>query len=230
MKKFSDFKLSINEGVYDKNILKVFFLAGGPGSGKSFVTRNAFSGSGLKMVDSDKILTKNLAKANLSLKMPDEESYFKDIVRRRAKVTMGSQIDAYTEGRLGFVVDGTARDYDEIARQHQHLASLGYDSYMIFINTSLEVAQERNAKRVRSVPEYIVKTNWDGVQRNIGKYQRLFGAQNFIIIDNNQSEQELVTLTINKATRVINSLLRQPVKNWIGKNWIAKELAMRKRI
>ena len=43
----------INEGVYDPGIFKAFFLAGGPGSGKTFVTQSAFSGTGLKIVNSD---------------------------------------------------------------------------------------------------------------------------------------------------------------------------------
>ena len=34
------------EGVYDPNIFKAFFLAGGPGSGKSFVVRRATGGLG----------------------------------------------------------------------------------------------------------------------------------------------------------------------------------------
>ena len=41
------------EGVYDPNIFKAFFLAGGPGSGKSFVVRRATGGLGLKIVNSD---------------------------------------------------------------------------------------------------------------------------------------------------------------------------------
>ena len=43
----------LREGVYDPGIFKAFFLAGGPGSGKTFVTRAAFGGTGLKLVNSD---------------------------------------------------------------------------------------------------------------------------------------------------------------------------------
>ena len=48
-----DFQQYISEGVYDPNIFKAFFLAGGPGSGKTFVTQSAFAGTGLKLVNSD---------------------------------------------------------------------------------------------------------------------------------------------------------------------------------
>ena len=50
MKSFKDF---LTEGVYDKHIFKAFFLAGGPGSGKSWVSTRALSGMGLKVIDSD---------------------------------------------------------------------------------------------------------------------------------------------------------------------------------
>ena len=77
----------LSEGVYDPGIFKAFFLAGGPGSGKTFVTRSAFTGTGLKVVNSDTIFERGLKKASLSLKMPDEEEYFRNIVRQRAKTT-----------------------------------------------------------------------------------------------------------------------------------------------
>ena len=48
------------EGVYDPGIFKAFFLAGGPGSGKTFVTASAFTGTGLKVVNSDKIFENGL--------------------------------------------------------------------------------------------------------------------------------------------------------------------------
>ena len=45
---------------------------------------------------------------------------------------------------------------------------------MIFVNTSLDVALERNKKRERSVPEYITTNHDKSVQSNIGKFQNLF--------------------------------------------------------
>ena len=51
------------EGVYDPNIFKAFFLAGGPGSGKSFVVRRATGGLGLKIVNSDTAFEKLLKKS-----------------------------------------------------------------------------------------------------------------------------------------------------------------------
>ena len=78
-----NFKQILTEGLYDPGIFKAFFLAGGPGSGKSFVTRNVFGGTGLKVVNSDRALESSLKKLNLSLQMPPEEEYFRDMVRKK---------------------------------------------------------------------------------------------------------------------------------------------------
>ena len=150
----------LSEGVYDPGIFKAFFLAGGPGSGKTFVTQSAFAGTGLKVVNSDTTFERNLKKANLSLNMPDEEEYFRNIIRNRAKQTAISQLDKYVQGRLGLVIDSTGRDYDVIARNHNMLQQLGYDSYMVFVNTSLEVALARNARRERTIPQYITTVSY----------------------------------------------------------------------
>ena len=50
----------LEEGLYDPNIFKVFFLAGGPGSGKTFVTGSAFGGMGLRMINSDNAFEKEI--------------------------------------------------------------------------------------------------------------------------------------------------------------------------
>ena len=219
----------LSEGLYDPNIFKAFFLAGGPGSGKSFVARNVFTGTGLKLVNSDIILENSLRKAGLSLSMPDEEQYFRDILRTRAKAIVDNQIDLYVKGRLGLVIDATGRDYNIISRQFSALQLLGYDCYMVFVNTSLEVALERNAKRERVVPEYITKNSWQSVQNNIGRFQNLFGLSNFIVVDNNKSEQELVTQTMNKVNAVVRRFLNTPIKSYIAKKWMAKERMARRK-
>ena len=218
------------EGVYDPGIFKAFFLAGGPGSGKTFVTQSAFAGTGLKIVNSDTLFERGLKKANLSLKMPESEAEFRDIIRQRAKATAGTMLDTYMEGRLGLVIDATGRDKNIIQRQHAMLTNIGYDSYMIFVNTSLDVALQRNRNRPRSIPEYIVTNSWNGVQSNIGQFQRIFSPNKMLILDNNRSEKELVSSTLSQAAKFIRSRLTTKPDNYIAKQWIAKEIQAKKRI
>ena len=134
MKTFTD----LQEGVYDPNIFKAFFIAGGPGSGKSFVVRKTTGGLGMKIVNSDDIFEKLLDKEGLSLKMPESEKEPRDVVRQRAKELTAKKRTNFIEGRLGLIIDGTGKDYDKIARQATKLKQIGYDVHMIFVNTSLE--------------------------------------------------------------------------------------------
>ena len=228
-KTLDEIRQYINEGVYDPGIFKAFFLAGGPGSGKTFVTQTAFAGSGLKLVNSDNAFEKGLKKANLSIKMPDEEEYFRNIIRQRAKTTTGNQLDQYVQGRLGLIIDATGRDLPLVQRQVGMLRQIGYDCYMVFVNTSLDIALERNRNRPRSIPEYIVQKSWNGVQANIGQFQRIFSPMKMMILDNNSSEKELVTKTLKDADRFIRGKLRTKPENGIAMSWIKKELELKKR-
>ena len=190
MKKFGDLLPPLHEGVYDQHIFKAFFLAGGPGSGKSYVVSRTTGGSGLKLVNSDDAFENLLRKAGLSLKMPSSEEEPRDVVRGRAKEITAKKKANYLEGRLGLIIDGTGREAEKISFQKRQLEELGYDTYMIFVNTSLDVALQRNAERSRSVPESIVTKSWKAVQYNIGKFNNMF-RKGFIIVDNNDAGEEV---------------------------------------
>ena len=214
----------LQEGVYDPNILKAFFLAGGPGSGKSYVVKRTTGVLGMKVVNSDDAFEKLLRDAGLSLKMPPEEEEPRDVVRGRAKEITAKRKANYIEGRLGLIIDGTGREYDRISKQARELEGLGYDTHMIFVNTSIDVALERNAKRARSVPTSIVVNSWKATQANIGKFQNLFG-NNFIILDNNDADEDMMMQIFKRVRKLAN----KKVQNHRGKAWIANELRMKKR-
>ena len=50
------FQSFVQEGVFDPGIFKAIFLAGGPGSGKSYVAGKTTCGLGLKLINSDDTL------------------------------------------------------------------------------------------------------------------------------------------------------------------------------
>ena len=220
MKTFHD----LQEGVYDPNILKAFFLAGGPGSGKSYVIGRTTGGLGMKIVNSDDALEKLLKDAGLSLKMPPEEEGPRDVVRGRAKELTAKRKSNYIEGRLGLIIDGTGREFDKISKQARELEILGYDVYMIYVNTSLDVALQRNEQRARSVPTSIVTNSWKAVQNNIGKFSNFF-KNGFIIVDNNDKDEDMMKVVIKR----VRSLATKKVQNSRGKAWISQQLQMKKR-
>jgi len=217
----------LQEGVYDPNIFKAFFLAGGPGSGKSYVVGRTTAMFGMRIVNSDEVFEKMIKNAGMTMKMDTplgkqqepERDKLRDTAKRVTKLRQAN----YVEGRLGLIIDGTGKDYDKIEGQNKELIQLGYDTHMIFVNTSLDVALERNQERDRTLPEPIVVKSWNAVQKNIGKFSNLF-KNRFIIMDNNDKDEKVIT---NVYKRVFN-LAKKKVTNGIAKNWIAKELQMKK--
>jgi dephospho-CoA kinase len=218
MKNFNE----LQEGLQDPNIFKAFFLAGGPGSGKSYVVRKTTGGTGLRVVNSDDAFESMLKKAGLSLKMPPEEEEPRDAVRDRAKRVTAKRQDNYIDGRIGLIIDGTGRDYDKISKQATELKQLGYDVHMIFVNTSLDVALERNAQRDRSVPEPIVVKSWKDVQSNIGKFSQYFRA-NFVVVDNNDATEDVLV----QVFKQIRGLLKKKVRNPAAQQWVRQEMIRR---
>jgi dephospho-CoA kinase len=219
MKTFQD----LQEGVYDPNILKAFFLAGGPGSGKSYVIARGAGGMGFRVVNSDEVFEKKLKDAGMSLDIRELDPEVRDTIRAKAKkVTSGRQAN-YIEGRLGLIIDGTGQDYDKITNQATKLKQFGYDVHMIFVNTSLDTALERNAKRPRKLPNSIVTQSWSNVQKNIGKFSQYF-RRNFMVVDNNDSTEDVMTPVFKQ----VKSLAKRKVQNTTGLNWMAQELALKK--
>ena len=216
----------IQEGVYDPNIFNAIFLAGGPGSGKSYVVRKTTGGLGLKIVNSDDIYEKDLEKAGLDIGKP--EDIFSDegqAIRLRSKQKTKARQMGWVDGRLGIIIDGTGKDVAKISRQKTLLDQIGYETMMIFVNTSLETAQIRNKERARTLPEKSVEQMWNNVQKNIGSFQSLFGSKNFIIVDNNDAGEDI----FNKVFKRIRGLVvKKPTKRQ-AKQWIANELDKKKR-
>ena len=226
----------ITEGVDDPGILKCIFLAGGPGSGKSYTAKEIFgvgksdmasvSAGGLKGVSSDVAFEQALKKnginpkdlADIEKNDPNFWAYIAgeqgDSIRNLSKEVTKKQQAFYEAGRLGMIIDGTGDEVLKIRNKKNHAEQLGYDCYMVFVNTSLEVALKRNAERSRSLPDSLVKEVWSKCQENMGKFQGIFGG-NFIIVDN--TEYHPISNSVQKQ---VDSFLRKPIQNPIGKKWV----------
>ena len=128
------------------------------------------------------------------------------------------------------IIDGTGHDFGKIQRMKADLEADGYDTYMVFVNTSLEVAQKRNQERDRVLPPDLLEKSWKDVQKNLGSFQALF-KNNFVIVDNSnhltpkQAEAKFVPL----VTKVIRKFVAKPIKNKLGKMWVAKQKRLNRR-
>lgn len=239
VKLFEDF---IQEGVYDPGILKAFFMAGGPGSGKSYVATEIFDfpkgavssvsyATGLKLVNNDNAFEKGLKDAgyspsDLAKLATDPEEWAKVmVIRDRAKRITKKFQENYITSRLGQVIDGTGKDYNKIRGHRELYKDMGYDTYMVFVNTSLEVALERNQMRERKLEDKMVAKMWKEVQDNLGKFQKLFGADKMLIVDNSEYGGDV----LSQIEKQIGKNMATAVENPLGKLWIREQLRLKKQ-
>jgi predicted kinase len=201
---------------------------------KYFEKNTSYLPAGIKYVNSDNLFEKGLRKMGINPKdladiesLPGDELW--DIIqgkdpesiRNIAKDQLAVQRAFYESGRLGVLVDGTGREYEKIARQKEKMEKLGYDTAMVFVNTSEEVAQQRNAGRDRVLPEKTITDLWNAVQNNLKAYAQLFGNDFTIVMNDAPGAPP------ESAIKSINDFVRAPVENPIGQAWIEGELERR---
>lgn len=215
------------EAINDPNIFKAIFLAGGPGSGKSYVYKSAIrgaSGDSLKVVNPDNAYEMLLSKANLDIGNPDDiASPEGQRIRGSAKRLADKQEELYREGRLGLVIDGTGKEIVKIKEVKDRLEELGYDTMMVFVNTDLETNLEQNAQRSRRLPEKMIKEMWSTVQKNVGKFQSIFGSKNFLIVDNSKDQRNSVGERLDDAAKEIRSFLGKEPSKPSAIKWIESQ-------
>ena len=239
----------LTEGLYDKGIFKAVFMAGGPGSGKSYIAKELFgipdrfniSMTGLKMINQDKELKHILKKFGFNPEWLDvyPDDVFDNItgskkdghsgMREFTKELATQRKLGYMRGKLGMIIDGTGHSFSKIKAEKKLLEEAGYDTYMVFVNTSLEVAQQRNKERDRVLPEKLVKQSWTDTRKNLGGYKSMFGSK-FALVDNSkflsakEARHKFTSLVGDYTSKWVN----EPIKNPIGKEWVKDQLKLRK--
>jgi len=219
-------EVQVDEGVNDPHIFKAVFMAGGPGSGKSFVAQNILGGTGLRAVNSDEVYEFLLKRQGLSLDPDTIASTQGQEIRGTAKDLTAKRQQNYIDGRIGLLIDGTGKNVSVIQDLAQKLKSIGYSVSMIFVNTSLEVAQQRNRQRDRVLPANLVADSWNEVQQNLMKYQQIFGADRFHIVDNSGGLEDLDRQkNFDKVYNEVQRFLNTPPKHKKALEWIKNQKA-----
>ena len=244
----------ITEGVYDKGIFKCVFMAGGPGSGKTYINSQLFgipygdinvSVGGLKSVNSDSEFMMLLRKFGFD---PTElatypEDVFKMLsdpvekggsgLRDFAQALKKARMEGYMQGKLGMVIDSTGSNFQKVKRQKKMLEDAGYDTHMVYVMTSLDTAQARNKARAekgeRELPEHIVERSWKAARKNLGGLKALFGST-FKLVDNNEhlTPEKAIHAFVPLVKRWASKWAGDPIKNPIGKQWVKDQLRLKK--
>ena len=178
--------MGLHESV-DKGVFKAVFITGGPGSGKDVVIREAVPYAKMVEMNSTQIFEYLMDKAKLGEKSND---------LRRESIRQ----------RLPLIVNGPADDVSKILRIKEELEELGYETTMIFVNTSNEISKDRNEKLSKTIVESIRQDKWLKSQKNKEIYFENF--DNFICFENNGSFEDIeqeITDTYQKLNVFIES-------------------------
>ena len=222
MKTFEDY---LTEGIHDPGIFKAFFTAGGPGSGKSHVAALGGLGGrggsphGLVIINSDDQFERLLRQAGMKANPKNIYSERGQALRKISKSQAGLRQASALKGRLGVLIDGTGKDPVEIASKKKALDKLGYDCYMLFVDTVLEVAIERDAHRKRTLGKEEATKLWNQVQLAKPTLKKVFGS-GFIEIDNNHYTDDIK----NKFHVEIGKLVDTPPRKREALAWIKQQM------
>jgi len=223
----------INEGVNDPGKLKAVFMAGGAGSGKSFVATELFAidrktmtrtaASGLKVVNFDDVLEYLAKKDGKDLGLMhtwDAAETGKYFARSQKRINL--MVKYLTDGRLGLLIDSTASNATKVQNQKKKMEDLGYDCFLVFADTPLETALERNQNRERVMDDEKVVNNWNNVQEVKEELVTMFAPHYAIII--NDGLQDIG----KQGQKEVDKFLRAPIMNPLGIQWIENAHTLRK--
>jgi len=199
----------INESIEDKGILKSVFMAGFPGSGKSYMITKIKSGQ----IEPRIVNTDKFSEFLKFLKADDWE-----IVGDRMKMLTKNQLVLNLNSMLPLWIDGTSSNPSSLARRNGILKSIGYDTAMIWVDTTLETSIARAKKREREVPEKVIRKVYAKLEGLKSFYSKDF--RHFTEIPNDKGE--LTDKVILQAYKKMNTFFNVPIENPIGQKLVKK--------
>lgn len=201
-------KSYLNEGINDVGVFKAVFMAGHPGAGKTYTLSKIKSGSiEPRVVNTDKLF--------FIFKDWFDEGWSE--ISPAVKDISLNQLALYINSVLPLAIDGTAGKPEAILRRRGLIESFGYDTGMIFINTSLETALERAEKRGkghgRRVDPDFIKQSYDYIQKIKNWYRSKFDDW----LEINNDEGQLNNKVITNAFKHMSNFYMSPIDNPVGR-------------
>ena len=159
---------------------KVIFLAGGAGSGKgNVISKLNLEKQGFKIVNQDislEWLKKNSGLPANMRELTKEQRSTLGKLSHQARGIARRKMMKYQGNAEGVVVDGTGGSIKMMGKLVDEFKARGYDVSMLFVETSLETALERNRARAeRSLLDIMVRKNHEAVQGNKSGFKDMFG-------------------------------------------------------
>jgi predicted kinase len=172
--------MGIHESSYH-GLFKAIFVTGGPGSGKDVVIRESIPHQGAVEINSVQAFEYLMDKQKLSETTKD---YRREAIR----------------SRLPLIINGPADDHYRMITIKEELEELGYETMIVFVDTTNEASKQRNERLTKMVSESVRQEKWQLAQSSKESYRQNF--ERFVNFDNSESLesiQEGITHTYQKV-------------------------------
>jgi hypothetical protein len=146
---------------YNRGVFKAIFVTGGPGSGKDVIIREAIAESRAVELNSVQAFEYLMDKQKLAEKSND---FRREAIRNRGPL----------------IINGPADDHSRIITIKEELEELGYETIMVFVNTTDQASQERNLRLTKMIAESIRREKWELAQSCKESYVQNFDNFNLV--------------------------------------------------
>ena len=194
---------SINHGLF-----KAIFISGGPGSGKDIIIREAIAEQNAVEITS----TTAISILNDKHKLYE----FSRDSRREA-----------IRQRQPLIITGTTNEQYNIIAIREELEELGYETMMVFVNTSNESSRKRNEGHERMMAESVRQERWEVTQLVAEKFNQEF--KKYLEFDNSVDLNEATEFETSEKEEDISIIYEMtnwffdtPVQNEIAESWMTR--------
>lgn len=165
-------------------------VAGGPGSGKSFVSHNLINLKDYKYVNVDTLRELMAKKLNLDLKNPEDNlkilkmTYTTSDPRNRTIRFLKNFLKIEKNELPNIIFDAGGGQTDVIRTINSLAKELNYETTLVHVKTDIDIALERNRKRERVLSDEMVIDYHDRVKKSIKILKDIF--DNVWQVNNNE--------------------------------------------
>ena len=189
--------MGLNENIY-RGMFKAVFVTGGPGSGKDVILREAIAENRAVEINSSQMVDYLGDKQKLAEKTAD---YRREAIRARKPL----------------IINGPADKQNEMTWIKEELEELGYETLMVFVETTNETSKSRNQKLAKMIAESTRQVKWKQAQESKQTYQKLF--KDFISLNNSGSLEEIEE-DITDIYQKINNFIDVKILNEEAYIWL----------
>lgn len=199
---------------------KAVFMAGSPGSGKSFLARRLFTQFQIADPDHVQVLLSRRNEAPLIPPQKGDPRYgtFMATMYQAQRLTR-TRSQTWMEQGSPLVFDMTSREPSLVLDIDKRLKEEGYDTGMIFVATKLETALDRNARRSRQAEEEYLRQTHAQVNANAKLYRDHFQSKFVYLYSERLRETSLDPAIMRQAVgrpyQVQNPIGRQKLQERI---------------